>query len=103
MAKWTPKKKRESGVEDGARKYMKSIGGGSWKFTSPNNRGVPDRIFSHPNCGSFFVEFKKEGKQLGDLQDMMCDEMEGFGCRVYRAVDTLEKAKAVIDKEVYGF
>lgn len=102
MAKWTPKKKRETGIESNAKKYMKSIGGNAWKFVSPGNRGVPDSIFSHPNCGPFFIEFKKEGKTLEDLQKLVCDDLEEAGCRVHRAVDSLEKAKAVIDKEVYG-
>lgn len=102
MAKWTPKKKRESGIEDAARRYMKSVGGWSTKFVSPGRRGVPDRIFSHKNCGPFAIEFKKEKKVMEELQDMVADEMVEHGWRVHRNVDSLDKAKAIIDQEVFG-
>lgn len=105
MAKWRPRKQRETGktgVEAQSRDYMRSKGGKSWKFTSPGHKGVPDRLYSHANCGPFFMEHKAHGKAMDELQDIVCDEMAQHGIRVYRNVDSLEKAKNIIDMEVFG-
>ena len=40
----------------------------TYKFVSPNNRGVPDRIVMH-NGEILFVEFKAPGKHPTPLQE----------------------------------
>ena len=93
-----------SGIEAKAKQYMReSCGGKTYKFVSPGCNGVPDDLFTHVNCGPFFMEFKSKGKKLQELQEYVCDEMIMHGCRVYKGVDSLEKAINIIDHEVYGF
>jgi hypothetical protein len=44
-----------------------NAGGKTWKFISPANRGVPDRI-AVLNGTVWFVEIKKPGGKLSELQ-----------------------------------
>lgn len=46
---------------------VKKLGGLCYKFTSPGNSGVPDRIVVL-NGSVFFVELKKPGGKLTPLQ-----------------------------------
>lgn len=41
----------------------------TYKFTSPSNRGVPDRIFINPHGYVFFIEFKSKTGKLTALQN----------------------------------
>jgi hypothetical protein len=51
------------------------FGGKAYKFTSPANRGVADRIVCWPNGTTWFVELKKEGGKLSALQQRFAAEM----------------------------
>ncbi len=44
------------------------MGGKTWKFTSPSNRGVADRIACLPDGSTWFMELKKPGGRLSALQ-----------------------------------
>lgn len=70
---------RESEVEKYFVWAVISLGGRSWKFTSPNNRGVSDRIACLPDGTTWFVELKTRGGRLSELQKMFAAEMEGLG------------------------
>jgi hypothetical protein len=43
-------------------------GGKTWKFTSPGNRGVADRVACMPDGSVWFVELKTKGGRLSELQ-----------------------------------
>jgi hypothetical protein len=48
----------ESELEKKAKKYAESKNCLLWKFESPSNAGVPDRILIAPNGIVAFIEFK---------------------------------------------
>lgn len=50
--------KRERDVESRLRKQIEDMGGLFWKFISPGNNGVPDRIAVFPDGRIVFVELK---------------------------------------------
>ncbi len=54
---------REKEIEKYLVRRVKEWGGKAFKFTSPGNNGVPDRIVCLP-CRLFFVELKRPGGKL---------------------------------------
>jgi hypothetical protein len=50
-------------------------GGVTYKFKSPSQRGVADRIACLPDGSTWFVELKKPGGRLSKLQDLFADDM----------------------------
>ena len=55
---------------------VKEIGGIAYKFVSPSNRGVADRLVVLPQGVVWFVEVKKEGGRLSTLQNIFIAEMQ---------------------------
>jgi len=55
---------------------VKEIGGVAYKFVSPSNRGVADRLVVLPQGVVWFVEVKKEGGRLSTLQNIFIAEMQ---------------------------
>jgi hypothetical protein len=62
----------------------------SFKFVSPAQRGVPDRIFMKSGR-ILFIEFKAPGKQPTPLQDHIIRKMVDAGCEVH-VCDSVEEA-----------
>lgn len=63
-------------------KYAKDHGILTYKFVSPNNRGVPDRIFL--NRGRvMFIEFKSSTGQTSKLQDYEIQRITEAGHRTF--------------------
>ena len=54
---------RESKIEKEVSRYAKDKGWLTYKFKSPGQRGVPDKIFMR-NGIMFLIEFKATGKSL---------------------------------------
>lgn len=54
----------ESDVERRLVKGIKKIGGIAFKFVSPGNSGVPDRIVALPDGVVWFVELKRDKGRL---------------------------------------
>ena len=54
---------------------VQKAGGKTWKFTSPANRGVADRIACFPDGKTWFVELKRPGGRLSALQAIFADDM----------------------------
>mgnify|MGYP003704455773 CR=1 FL=1 len=48
----------------------------TYKFKSPSQRGVADRIVCLPDGRTWFVELKKEGGRLSELQKLFATDME---------------------------
>jgi hypothetical protein len=79
--------------------YAKSKGVLCYKFSSPGNRGVPDRILIGPTGRIAFLELKREGQKPTALQLHTIDKLRAQGCNA-GWVDNLKSAKAIIDNLV---
>ena len=51
-------------------------GGATYKFKSPTQRGVADRIACMPNGETWFVELKTKGGRLAPLQKIFAADMQ---------------------------
>lgn len=85
---------RESEVESYFNRRVKLLGGITFKFTSVNCRGVPDRIAIIPGVGTFFVELKAPDKKLRPLQEYRQSQIINSGglsfwCSSIQQVDDL--------------
>lgn len=63
------------------------------KFTSPNLRGVPDRVCCIDGV-TVFVEFKAPGQKLSPHQERTIDKMIASGCVVW-LIDSFEGVNAL--------
>lgn len=88
---------RESRIEGAWRSLAKRFDGLFYKFKSPNNRGVPDRLLLYPIPPEHqeivakyveFIEFKAPGKKPTTLQLRKHKELTDRGYRV-RVIDSL--------------
>jgi hypothetical protein len=59
---------RERDIEAYLRDQVRKAGGRAYKFTSPGNNGVPDRIVTLPGGRIAFAELKAPGKKPTPLQ-----------------------------------
>ena len=58
---------------------IKKTGGKAYKFTSPGNDGVPDRIVMLPDGRILFVELKTDTGKLSRLQELQCRQIAELG------------------------
>ena len=80
---------RESKIEAHLVKKVKEAGGLCWKFTSPNLRGVPDRVVLMPEGRICWVELKAPGRKPSPLQQRRHIELWQRGHRV-AILDSIE-------------
>lgn len=73
---------KESEIEKILREKIKEKGGRAYKFISPGNGGVPDRLITI-NGKVIFVELKRPGGQLTNLQKKQIRDLTNFGMEVY--------------------
>ena len=85
----------ESKLERKVCNYARSQGWLVYKFVSPMNRGVPDRIFIRSGI-TLFIEFKGEGKKLTKLQSHIFDKIKYEYAHLHM-VDTYEKGVKLLD------
>lgn len=71
----------ESQLERKVTQWCKNRGLLTYKFVSPNNRGVPDRIIIS-NGRILFLELKQPGKKPTKLQEYELERLRKAGCRV---------------------
>lgn len=86
---------KESKIEKSVCDYAKNKGWLVYKFSSPNNKGVPDRIFMRRGI-MFFMEFKSFGKSATNLQIFVMMKIERIGFKCY-VIDNVEEGKRVVD------
>lgn len=86
----------ESRIEKEFRLKVDAIGGKAFKFQSPSNNGVPDRIVLFKG-NSYFVELKSPGKELRPLQKAVSKRFNRLGFKVY-VIDSLEKVGDFINE-----
>ncbi len=65
----------EKDIEAYLVKRVKALGGYAYKFVSPSNRGVADRLVVLPGV-VWFVEVKAEGGRLSPLQTLFIEQMK---------------------------
>ena len=80
----------ERDVEQHLVKKIKALGGKAYKFSSPGNRAVPDRLCCLPRGWKYLVECKAPGKDFSALQGKVAKTMRSLGHEVF-LVDTKEK------------
>jgi len=75
---------REATIEREVCKAAEDAGFLAWKFTSPNRRGVPDRMMVTPWGLVSFWEFKAPGEKVesGSPQERRIDELAERGVMV---------------------
>lgn len=65
----------EAEVENHFEWVVARMGGVTFKFRSPSQRGVADRIACLPNGDTWFVELKTKGGRLSPLQKQHADTL----------------------------
>ena len=90
----------EKQVEARLTKGMKEQGGKAYKWVSPGNVGVPDRICIFKDGTIAFVELKAPGKKPTALQENRHRELKKLGCKVcvlasYNEVDNFLELKGI--------
>ena len=72
----------EKQIEQYLVKRVKEMGGKAYKFVSPGNAGVPDRLVCLPGGRIVFVELKAPGKKPTPLQLVKHRELQNLGFKV---------------------
>lgn len=81
----------EKHIEAKLRDKAKQLGGRAYKFVSPGNNGVPDRIVILPEGKIGFAELKRPKGKARVLQERQIERLKKLGCYVM-IVDTEDKA-----------
>jgi len=76
---------RERDIELYLSRRVKALGGRAYKFISPGNDGVPDRLVCLPGGRVLFVELKSPGKKPTPLQLKQIDFLRSLGFDVFVA------------------
>ena len=81
-------------------KKVKSLGGQAYKFVSPSNAGVPDRLVLLPGGKAFFVEVKKpKTGRLSKLQIWHKGLIEGLGFKVF-VLDDKDRIEEILNEDI---
>lgn len=88
---------REKEIENRMVRIVKERGGLCYKFVSPSNPGVPDRIIITPDGRVVFVELKTEIGRLANIQKWQIEEMRKRGADV-RVAKGWPSVKALLEE-----
>ncbi|EFM10152.1 VRR-NUC domain protein [Paenibacillus curdlanolyticus YK9] len=88
---------RERDIETYLREKVRAAGGKAYKWTSPGNAGVPDRIVMLPGGRVAFVELKAPGKKATPLQVNQQRTISNLGLPV-TVIDSKAGADAFISR-----
>jgi len=91
---------RENVIEKRLREAIEEIGGKAFKFSSPGNIGVPDRIILLAGR-VIFVELKKQGQELRPFQKYRKRQLEKLGFQV-AVIDSIEKVEEFLEGLING-
>lgn len=70
---------REKEIEKRLVTGVENLGGKAYKWVSPGNNGVPDRIVILPGRAPVFVELKTESGRLTALQEVQISRLRDLG------------------------
>ncbi|PYG90153.1 hypothetical protein LY28_00033 [Ruminiclostridium sufflavum DSM 19573] len=87
---------REKDIESYLVKRIKDIGGKAYKFISPGNAGVPDRVILLQHGVSIFVELKAPGKKSTALQQVQQKKISELGFWV-QVIDSKQRVDELIE------
>lgn len=92
----------ESRVERWVTDRIRRMGGRSYKWVSPGNEGVPDRIYLLPGGRIIFAELKAEKGRLSKLQEAQIRKIRslGFTCEVIRGREGAEEFVRNLENEI---
>jgi len=85
----------ERDIEAYLRKRVDALGGRAYKFVSPGNAGVPDRLVLLPGGRVVFVELKAPGRRPTPLQMVQQERIRALGFDV-RVIDSCEAVDELI-------
>ena len=85
----------EKDIESWLGKQVEGMGGLSFKFVSPGNPGVPDRIYVLPSGRVWFVELKQQFGRIANIQKLQRDRLIKMGCN-YRLVKGMDDARLFV-------
>lgn len=88
---------KESEIESWIGQQVRRHGGYFYKFVSPGNDGVPDRICILPGGIIIFVELKTKTGRLSKIQKYQLKRLQDLGCRT-RVIYGMEEAKRFINE-----
>ena len=82
---------RERDIERILVEQVQKQGGRAYKWISPGNDGVPDRIVILPDTKPIFVELKSEAGRLRPLQEMQIKRLQKLGqwVEIIKGIDGL--------------
>ena len=89
----------EKEIENYLAKEIKKVGGLCYKFVSPGNAGVPDRLCILNNGRVFFAELKAPGKKPRPSQSKQILRMRQCGQTVY-VIDSKTQIDFIIKQEL---
>lgn len=90
---------RERDIEKYLRDEIRKAGGRAYKFVSPGNNGVPDRICLFPGGRIVFVELKAPGKKTTALQAAQIAKIRALGFKVY-IIDSKAGVDALLEEVI---
>lgn len=84
---------READIEKKLVREVKKLGGRAYKWVSPGNDGVPDRIVVMPGGQITFVELKTKKGRLSKLQERQIRTLTELGCcpTVIKGMEELDR------------
>ncbi|WP_373845027.1 VRR-NUC domain-containing protein [Clostridium sp.] len=88
---------REKDIEKYLVDKIKNAGGRAYKFISPGNAGVPDRLVLLPEGKIIFVELKAPGKKPTSLQLVQHRRIQNLGFKVL-IIDNKQAVDDLIDE-----
>ena len=91
---------KESEIEKRLVRKVRECGGLCYKFISPANPGVPDRIVVTPDGRTIYIELKTEIGRLANIQRWQIKQLRERGADV-RVLKGLPEVEAFIG-EVFG-
>lgn len=72
----------EKDIEARLVRGVKELGGACYKFVSPGNIGVPDRVAVFPGGEVVFIELKTETGRLSQMQKVQIEKLRSLGACV---------------------
>ena len=92
---------KESTIEARLVREIRKRGGLCYKFVSPGNPGVPDRIAILPGGRTVYIELKTEIGRLSKVQRWQREEIQkrGADVRVLKGMDQVLKFLREVDAD----
>lgn len=95
---------RESEIERILVDRVKKLGGRAFKWVSPGNSGVPDRIVVLPGIPVIFIELKAGNGRLSPVQKVQVDRLKALGqeVRVLKGLPEVHRFLKECEERLHG-